>query len=216
MLNHDRIRMGCRAHLLTLEVCTTGVTTLAATSTGYTRTSGSFLADGFAIGMQLTPTGFTESTPARITALTALTITVDLPRATQTADSGRSLTVGLPDVAWENVRYTPTPGRVWMREEYLPGGGSNLTLGTFATLTQLPLYVLHVVCPQFQDATACARYADALLRHFAPTTPLSVSGHTVTVRSDVVPSPSPLQSSGDGWVEVTVSIPLRVTTSNSR
>jgi hypothetical protein len=189
---------------------------IAATATGYERASGSFLADGFAIGMQVTPDGFTESTPARIVAVDALAITTDLPRAVDAPAGGRSLTVGLPDVAYENVRYTPTPGRVWFREEYLPGGGSNLTLGAFATLTQLPLYVIHAHLPQFQDATAASRYTDALLNHFAPTTPLSVPGATVTVRSDVVPSPSPLQPTGDGWAVVTMSIPLRVTTSNSR
>lgn len=214
MIRHDTIARACRSHLASLQVCTTGTATLSATATGYARTTGSFLTDGFAIGMQITPTGFTESLPAVVTAVTALTITTDRPRAVDAPAGGRSLAVLAPDVAYSNVRYVPTVGRPWILEEYLPGGGTKIVLGALGTLEALPLYVLRLHCRPDTDASALWRYADAITRHFAPTTTIPEPAQVIRVRADFIPSLSPL-AVFDGWASVSVTIPLRVHAPNA-
>lgn len=214
MIRHDAILRACRAYVHALEVCTTGVTTLEATATGYARASGSFIADGFAVGMQVTPLGFSETTPARITALTALTMRVDLPRAVDSPAGSRELAVRLPDVAWANVVYQPITGRVWFREEYLPGGGRKPVLGAGGTVEAEPLYLMQIHVPQMTDLTAAHRYADALCRHFAPGTTIPEATHDIRVRADITPSPAGVRVS-DGWAVVTTTIPLRVHAPNA-
>jgi uncharacterized protein DUF4397 len=62
-----------------LEAGTTGPITLAASATGYTRTSGSFIDDGFLVGQTIGITGFTSQANnglAVITAITATDVTV--------------------------------------------------------------------------------------------------------------------------------------------
>jgi hypothetical protein len=216
VIAHRTVRLALRAHLATLAVCTTGSTTLAATATGYTRAAGSFLTDGFALGMQVTPTGFTQTATGVIEAVSALSMTIAGGRDVEASGAGRTLATLLPDVAYENVRYTPVVGRPWIRETYLPGGGSKATLGAFGDLDIRPLYVLAVHVPQLQDTTAADRYADALVAHFAPGTPLTVGSDTLRVRTDVLPSPGGLVATADGWAVLTVTIPLWLRTPNSR
>lgn len=190
---------------------------LAATATGYTRASGSFLTDGFRVGMEVTPTGFTQTSAATITAVTALTMTVKGGRTVQAIGSNRSLAATLPTVrGYENLPITPVANEPYCEEEYLPGGMGTATLGNFGTLEATPTYVLRLYGPQRTGMDALRRTADALLTLFAPTTPITVAGHTVRVRSDVAPTPSPLGQTEDGWAVITVSIPLRVHTANSR
>lgn len=58
---------------------TTGLAELAATATGFTRTTGSFLTDGFAVGQQILPSRFSNAannTRSIITGVTATTITI--------------------------------------------------------------------------------------------------------------------------------------------
>jgi hypothetical protein len=217
MIDHHAIHLAVRAHALTLVAATTGSATLAATATGYTRSSGSFLTDGFRVGMEVVPSGFTLTTAATITAVAALTMTVEGGRDTETAAGGRTLSVGLPQIrAFENVITSRTVGSPYVEEEYLPGGMTTATLGNFGSLEATPTYVLRLHGPQNTGMDALRRIADALLTHCAPATPIPVAGHTVRVRSDVAPTPSPLGQTADGWAVITVSIPLRVHTANSR
>lgn len=218
MIQHDLIRIACRARLATLEVCTTGSATLAATTAGYTRTTGSFVTDGFAIGQEVAPTGFTQTAVGRITAVAALLLTIAGGRTAQASGAGRTLAVGMPSrVAYENVAFTPATDEPWFREQYLPGAASKRGLGARGFIEATPLYTVQVCVRPGVDATAIARYTDALLEHFASTTPLTLdNGDIATVRSDVAPGVSQLLHTEDGWAVQTVTIPLRLTTPNSR
>lgn len=217
MVNHLAIQLACRARALTLAVCTTGSTTLAATTTGYTRAAGSFLTDGFAVGMEVTPSGFSDTTKRVITAVEALTMTVDGTPTAQVAASGRTLSVGLPsNQGWENVA-AATQARVPMVEErYIPGATSKITLGAFGSLEVLPLYELTFSGRTGADVTALASYADACIAHFAPTTPLTVGSDTATVRTSPAPTRTPLAVVEGGAAFTTVTIPLRLRSANSR
>ena len=217
MINHYLIQKALRAKLLTLEVCTTGSVTISGTSTGYARTTGSFLTDGFAPGMEVTGTSFGESannTAKSITSVTALTMTC--PGCTTETAGTRTLAVGLPaDRAWENIKLDPTTGSPWVEEQYVPGPMEKVTLGPLGQLEVLPIYAPRIYVPAGSGVGAARSYADAIITLFAPSTSFTVSGHTVVVRSVPAPYSGQLLQAGPGFAVVPVTIPLRVRTANS-
>lgn len=218
MIDHGAVLRAARGHALSLTVCTTGTTSLSATATGYARASGSFLADGFRVGMEVTPAGFAQAAVGVILAVEALTMTIAGGRTAASAAGSRSLAVGLPSVAaWTNRPRSRTTGQPFVEEEYLPGGAPRQqVISTYGRLQFQPTYVLRYGVAQGTDHTAALAYADALITHFAPRTPLAVSGATAYVRPDLGPFPSPVTLTDDGWAVVTLSIPLQVETDNSR
>jgi len=217
MINHWLVQKALRTKLLALEVCTTGSVQISATATGYARASGSFITDGFLPGMEVAGAGFSESannTAKTITGVSALTITC--PGCTVEAAGARTLTVGLPaDRAWENVKLKPTQGDPYVEETYLPGPMEVITLGATAEMEILPNYVLRVFVPEGYDAGAARAYADALLEHFAPRTPITVTDASVSVRTDVAPFEGQLLQTDTGHAVVPVTVPLRIRTANS-
>ena len=77
MISNSAVLLALRNRALSLVVATTGSVSLSATATGYARAAGSFVTDGFKVGMDLTATGFT--TPGNngahvLMAVTALTL----------------------------------------------------------------------------------------------------------------------------------------------
>jgi hypothetical protein len=198
--------------------------TLAATTTGYTRTTGSFVTDGFAVGMEILPAGFTANLRATITAVSALSMTVNRTLTAQTAGSARSLTVGMPGTrVWENAEPSDasgapasiTQGSPYFEEQYLPGPAARATLGTGGELEWLPMYAPRVYVPANGGAKAARGYSDALLSHFAPETTMAVSTDTLRVRSIPAPYSGQLLPGDPGFAMVPVTIPLLLRTPNS-
>lgn len=219
MISHYEYQLALRQLLLTLDVATTGSTTLEATATGYSRASGSFITDGFAVGMEVVGTGFSDSDnneAKTITAVTATTLGCD-GCAVEAAGTGRTLSVGLPELrAWENIAFTPETGRPYVTEQYLPGPTLKETLGTFAELELRPMYVVTIYAVANRGLAAAAKYADALLALFAPgTTVTATNGDTLRVRNDVGPFRGQLLHDSPGWALIPVTIPLRVRSTNS-
>ena len=218
MIDHGALKRALRTHLRTLAVCTTGSTTLEATATGYARPSGSFLTEWFRVGMEVTPTGFTTTARSTITAVTATNLTTSTAPSVQTAGAGRTLAVGLPaSVAWENVAHErPNPPAPFLIEQYLPGPMAGITMGTRGLLEVLPIYVLTLTTAPKIATDALDGYGTALLVHFAPGTPIPLdSGEFFTVRHDPAPFLGQVLSDGIG-TRMTLSIPLRHRTINSR
>jgi hypothetical protein len=210
MIDHRSYQLALRDKLLTLEVVTTGSTSLGATSTGYSRASGSFLTDGFAVGMEVVGNGFIQGAnneAKTITAVTALALTC----------AGRTISVGLPELrAWENVPVTPVTGRPYIREQYIPGPLARETLGAFGRLEARPMYGIGVYGVTNTGLGGVLDYADALLTLFAPGTAIVASnGDTLRVRSDTAPFRGQLMQHESGWAMVLVTVPLRVRTTNS-
>jgi hypothetical protein len=216
VISEVEMQLALRSKALTLTVSTTGAMSLSATTSGYTRTTGSFLADGFAPGMEVIPAGFASSTPRVITAVSALSMTVNATLAAQAAAGGRSLTVGLPSSrAWENVAFQPTAGIPWVREEFLPGPTSQETMGPLGELEATPMYSLYVNVAAETGLTA-KRYVDALRVLFAPRTPITLAnGDTLRVRADTGPYAGQLQQSTPGFATQPLTIPLRLRSPNS-
>src|SRR4051812_2641150 len=105
-----------RTRAQTLSVCAPGPQSLSATSTGYARAAGSFVTEGFKVGMEITTaSGFSQSannTPCVITAVTALALTILGGRTVESAGSGKTLAVGFPALrSWNNERLARIAGR---------------------------------------------------------------------------------------------------------
>lgn len=220
MISHSAYRQAIRDRARTLSVATTGATTLATTTTTYTRSSGSFLTDGFAVGMEVTASGFAAANNgvALITGLTATVMTVrrTSPLVTSAAASGRTIAAGLPSKrAWENVEFQPVAEWPYVEEQYIPGPTTRTTIGPLAELELTPMYVLLVNVPSNSSVEAATKYADELLGHFAPGTTITASnGDVLRVRGDTGPFPAQLRQGNPGYAVVPVTIPFRLRTNN--
>lgn len=217
MIDTNLARAAVRSRAEGLVVCTTGSQTLSATATGYARTSGSFVTDGFLVGMEVTPTGFTQTTPGLITAVSASALAVSSGRTVQAAGAGRTLAVGLPALrAYENTPLTPTVGRNYVTDEWVPGGASLETMPAangFLLEDGLSVWKWYGQPGVGADALDVSIRTFMLL--FTPGTTLTLSdgsklavrGDTAVKRSSIIPLTS--------WAVVTVTIPWRAWTRNA-
>lgn len=219
-LSHHDYRMAMRARALTVTVATTTGVDLAAAATGYTRTVGSFVTDGYRAGMEVTPVGFTATTRRTILTVTALTITLTgtTALAVQAAASGRTLTVGLPATrVWENTETRPAAPVPYVGERYFPGTLVQETIGPLGYMEATALYQLDLYVPQDTGPAALDRYADALAVHFTPRTSLTTADGTI-VRVGIGAGPtrsSVGKSEFVGYAVLSVSFPLIVRVLNT-
>jgi hypothetical protein len=218
VISHAAIQLALRAKAVTLSVCTTGSISLSATTTGYARPNGSFVTDGFAVGMEVTPSGFATNTVDVITAVDALTMTTKNARAAEVQAAGRTILVTLPSRrAWENLALTTVVPMVpYVEEQYVPGPSVVDTVGASALITAEPLYVLNLFLVPNTDLLAARRYGDALLSLFAPRTTIALSsGDVLRVRDDTNPVLGQLRQLTSGFAVMPLSVPLRCFTTNA-
>jgi hypothetical protein len=235
VIDHLDVQLTARARLTALVVCTTGVTSLSATATGYARDTGSFVADGFARGMEIRGSGFvnavnngvgviTNATPLALT-VTMLVVTyvgavrtVTRPANVAEAASGaRSLVVGLPSfVAWENTDFIKEPGVPYVDEQYVRGPASLRTIGPLGRIAGEPMYLPRINVPSNSGITASARYADAVVNAFPPGDKIVLaSGDVIEVRSDAAPYGGQLLQGEPGFAGQLCTIPLRIQSINA-
>lgn len=218
MLNHKLARTAFRNRAVALSVATTGTISLSATATGYARASGSFITDGFLVGMEVVPTGFTQTTYGIITGVTALALTIEGGRTVQASSSGRTLTVGLPLLrAWENTAgLTLSPTRPYIVEQWVPATAAVTTMPSRIGNrheTGLSIWNWYGIAGVGTDALDAQ--ADALLARFATATEFTLSdGAVVKVRGNPAPSRSQSRTI-DGWSVVTITVPWQVNTRNA-
>lgn len=206
------MRRAMRAHLVSLVVATTDPDDdLSATASGYARTTGSFLDEGFEAGMELVPSGFTQTTLGVVgTGATATTLPIVGGRTVQSSGAGRSLTVGLPAIRfYENIlNIERVSGRPYVVEQYDPGPTFVTEVGDGARQEARPMYTLLVHIKEGVGADAAQAYAEAISAHFLPGTHLSCADGTVLrVRSDQAPSKKALLPAAvQGWFYLPVTI----------
>ncbi len=219
MINHQALQLACRVKLATMSVATTGAISQSVASGKYTRATGSYLTDGFKAGMEITPSGFTGSgnnTACVVTAVTALTLTVNRTLVTEGAAAGKTIVVSMPSLAAENIPFQPTAGSPWLEEQMPSGPVQAITVGALAWLEHDPLYVLQVHVPENTGVGAANAYADEIIELFAPRTALTLSnGDVARVRTRPGPFRSQIRNFRPGYATITVSVPLRIHTSNS-
>jgi hypothetical protein len=220
MLNVKLARAAFRSHAEALVVVTTGAVSLSATATGYARAAGSFVTDGFVVGMELTGAGFgtaANNTPGVVTAVTATDLTIDGGRTAEAADVARALTVGWPAIrAYELVGGIATdPRRWWVDESFAPGAGILNAIPGDGGLTKdmgIAEYHLYGIAGTGDDALDLV--ADELLRQFRPTTILTLADGS---KARVLGKPTPYRSASrrvSQWGVVTVAIPYAAWTRN--
>lgn len=216
MLNDAEAIVVLRTQLRSTQIVSTGSQTLAATKTGYTRATGSFITDGFEVGMELKPTGYVNNTPSAIKALSATVITTRQERAVEAAAPGRSLTVGIPSIrAWENKKATPDDNLWFISEDYLPGPSVRITTGPLAEFDQFPTYVIKLYGFPDVGSQALSKVARGVLLSFLPGLALDLSdGTQLRVRSDPAPYLGQILADDEGFAFIVVTIPLRVRTRN--
>lgn len=220
MIDHQALQLACRTKLATLSVATTGSISMSVASGKYTRATGSFLTDGFKAGMEITPTGFTgtgNNTVCVVTAVAALTLTVNRTLVTEGAAAGKTIACAQPTgFATENMPYQPVAGYPWIEEQMLSGPVNAVTVGALAWLEHDPLYVLQVHVPEGTGIGAVNAYADKIITLFAPRTSLTMStGDVARVRTRPGPFRSQVRQFRTGYATTTVSVPLRIHTANS-
>lgn len=217
MLDSLSCQLALRNRALSLTVCTTGSTSLSATTTGYARTAGSFVTDGFVIGQEITPTGFATNTVDVVKAVTALTLDTVTARAAEVAAGSRTIAVKLPALrAWENVDFTATTGRPYIEEDFAPGTHRIITAPMQgARAEQDGLYMLKLYGLSNVGISALRKTADAILALYTPGTVLTSGSTSVYVRGDPAPVAAQILPQGNGWSVLPLSIYWRARSVNT-
>lgn len=221
MISHSAYQAACRARAKTLSVCSTGSIAMSATASGYVRTAGSFITDGFAVGMELVAASFTKAAnngAKPITAISADGRAIScLGCVAEGSAAGRTLSVGLPLTRrYMNVVVDTEQGVPYFTEQYIPGPSKVVTLGPLGEIELTPMYSGAFSVPEGTGEAAAASYINAFLTLFTPRTALALpSGEALRVRTDTGPFPSQLLAGEPGFAVQTAAIPLWIRTPNS-
>lgn len=220
----DRVALlALRARLTGLAAsATTGTMALARTATGYTRADGgSFITDGFRIGMELLDSGFPTTSYATIKSVVAATITVDQTLTAATSASGRSLSVGLPETrVWSNSKpvrsgvqlEAPTNDRPYILESFAKAGGAVLKTmpANGGETEERGMYVVHWFGLSNRGPDAILEGTAAILARFTPNTPITAGSDVLRVGdgSNVGgPYADEIRPLANGWSVSTVRVP---------
>lgn len=214
------VQLALRNRAITqLVVCTTGMLSLSATATGYARAAGSFVTDGFAVGMEVAPAGFAVNKPSIVTGVADLALTVRDARAAEAAAGGRSLVVGFPEQrALDNVQYEQLPtGRVYVEEDFVEGTSTLRSIpAAGGVLEDTGLYILRWNGIANTGMRSLRDPMKALRALFRPGTTLPLAdGTAVRVRTDVSPTISAIRPGAPGWSVISIAIPWRLLSLNS-
>ena len=223
--NSNLILLGLRAPALALVVCTTGVMSLGATTTGFVRTAGSFVDDGFLRGMEITPAGFPVNTRRIITDVSALTLTISGPMTAYDAAEGRSLSVGIPGVQqWDDGEpeengarlEEPIVGRPWIREQFIPIASKLLQTKPRGLVAERGAYKLTWYGLSRQRDYTLNRCIDALKACYQPGSQFALSdGHVLAIRGDVAPQRGEILPHTGGWNRCVLEVHWLIHTRNS-
>jgi hypothetical protein len=174
----------------------------------------SFLADGFAPGMEITPLGFVSNPVDVITLVMALSITTRTTRTAEAAAASRSLSAKAPSgIAFENVSFDPIPGRPWLQEQYVPATLTRMTVSSDGGhADESGLYVLTYYGLAGVGSLAILRVTDAILALFAPGTAVTDGASTIVVRGNPGPWGGQIIPQDDGYARRVVTIPWQAFT----
>ena len=84
-----------------------------------------------------------------------------------------SVTSGLPDIAYENVTYSPTTGQSFIKVAYLPTLRRPDVMGTNPQQRYQGIFSLNVYSPEGSGPGACEAIVKKLLERFEATTDIT-------------------------------------------
>lgn len=178
-------QIALRARAITLVACTTGSTTLGQSAAGFTRSSGSFISDGFKPGMEVSPSGFLATDARVLTNVTSGLLTVRGGLSALAEASGRTLAVGLPETRKFENRDTElaTDIKPFVEEEYVPRPPVMRTMpAQGATLVETGEWVLRWYGLTGYDIPGLRKPVDALLALFTPGTRITAGAFSLRVQ----------------------------------
>lgn len=224
MVDLELLQVSMRKRLAQLVVATTGSATLATTTTGYSRSSGSFITDRFAKGMEITPVGFsannntTTADFARVISaevVAGFLTTNPAPASVEGATAGRSISVKLPRlIEWENEELVRKTGRPYITEEMVPGGLPRLITFPIKSgkLEETGLYIVTLFGIQGTGNKAIRRYMKAMKDLFAPGTVFTAGSDSPHVSGVFAGQILP---AGNGYASCALQVAWEVRTTNS-
>lgn len=213
------VHLALRNRALGLTVATTGSTTLAATTTGFTRTAGSFVTDGFAVGMEVVSSGFTASADnmtgvvTSVVAATMLvtpyvvTITNDVATVThpalvaEGAASARTIRARFPArFATENATFIPVADIPYAEEDFVPATSTVFSApASNGEMVQDGLYIIKWYGLSGKGTAALRKSVDALKALFSPGTKLTAGSHTVRMSTEKAAETGQIIPLTNGW-----------------
>lgn len=215
MVDDLNLMLALRNRLRTIQAVVTGPISLSSGVSGYTRTTGSFVADGFKVGMEVASLGFPVDRSSVIIEVTDLTLGLDVSPPTVAAAGGRQLIVGLPTRrAWDGVPFDPTSKQWYVETDYIPGPVARATLSRVGQVQAEPIYVVKLYGLSGTGSSAIMRIATAVLKQFPANLDILVTdGHVIRVKSDPAPYSSQMIAQDANHVYISVTIPAWVRSS---
>jgi hypothetical protein len=210
-LDLRKAKAALRARLTATVFATTGSVALAATASGYTRASGSFVDDGFVPGMEVTPSGFSSNVTDLITAVSATTLTTKNTHPVQASSAGRTLAVSLPARrAFDGAKLEQVPGVPSMREAFVHATGELVTSGPDGGHESHTMaYLITLYMPDVYGADPLDAMATVLTQRFASGTKVG-AGPVVSVRFNPGPfAGQALPADTPGFLYRLITVPCR-------
>lgn len=164
------IRAALETHLCALGIATTGPRTdIAATATGYRRSAGSFLDDGFRVSDTIQPAGFAETQAAIVLAVSDDVLVVDRAVATEPAGAPVCLTATIPERRkFEGQPFVKPKDRPWLRAALRPAGAPLVAWGTGGLLRHHGSFLVELFEPvdSGRGLARIERLAGSVCSHF--------------------------------------------------
>lgn len=118
-------------------------------------------------------------------------------------DSNLNSMTGLPPVAWENRKYTPVMGTLYLRPTLLSGDTVQSTLGDSGTDMNVGIYQVDVFAEAGKGKNAALVMADKVADQFKRGTDLAYNSRKVRVRNV---SRRVGVNNTEGWYQVIVEV----------
>lgn len=205
-----------RDRLVTLAAVSTGAANIGASGVGYTRVAGSFITDGFELGMELLASGFGISTNNGIKVVTSVaSLMLGVQGGLAIEGAGATLlVVGLPEQrVWENVRLdNKASGKPYIEEQWIPQPTRMLNIPYQGGKSEaIGLYVIRWYAVEDKGSASITRPADAVVELFKAGTIITTgAGQVIRVRGrESGPYRGEVRRASPGWVVCTITIPWR-------
>ena len=110
---------------------------------------------------------------------------------------------GLPAVSWENKKFTPAVGTIYIRPTILTGDSVPQTVGSAGRDLNIGVYQIDVFGEAGQGKNEVITMADTIADHFKHGTQMTYNGSTVEVKTV---SQRQAVNNDDGWYQAIVEI----------
>lgn len=200
------MRAAFRERLLTVVDVDVSVAVTAAAG-ALTRASGSWIADGLAIGQEVTVEGVGATAVALVTGVTDTRLSTNGPFSGSGTARVRARLPG--EIAWEGRKYAPTT-RPFVAERVQSASTRRTAMGPSGTIEHRILGHANLFYPSQNLTLAIERMAGAVMTTFRPGTSLSYGGDAGRVQQV---EQSGLMLDGE-WLSLAVTVTILAFTSD--